>query len=141
MKEKKSLENAGFKVSTLQEFLGASDEEMKEINKEVERLFPRMTPFKRARRWVRMRLQKLRWGFNDDDLYDLDYQVAAFVLPRLKRLIEINKEEWFHNWATPEEFASMMAGFEEIIESGQTESDKSINAWRTFAEVIRGMWW
>lgn len=137
-------------MGTVGEFLG--DESMyppdwkivkasKELDEAVERLFPRMTPWRRLKRAIRYWYQRRVRGFDDGDIWNLDVEVAKFVLPRLRRLVEIEGESHFHQYTTPEEFTDMIKGLEEVIENDSTESDQSIQAWRTFAEVVRGMWW
>lgn len=34
--------------------------------------------------WVKCKYQKIRYGVSDDDVYSLGYNIALFVLPRLK---------------------------------------------------------
>ena len=34
--------------------------------------------------------QRIERGFDDSELWNLDYTIASFVLPRLKRLKELN---------------------------------------------------
>ena len=34
--------------------------------------------------WAKCKYQKMRYGVSDDDVYSLGYNIALFVLPRLK---------------------------------------------------------
>ena len=41
--------------------------------------------------WAKCRYQKFRYGVSDDDVYSLGYNIALFVLPRLKYFKEKGK--------------------------------------------------
>lgn len=50
-----------------------------------------MSIFKKRSIWGRIKgrfrslFQRLRWGFSDDELWNLDRTIAKFILPRIKR--------------------------------------------------------
>ena len=45
----------------------------------------------KSERAPKFRKQKKRYGFSDDETWSLDYTIACFVLPRLKRFKKVSK--------------------------------------------------
>ncbi len=45
---------------------------------------------RQVKRWLQHRVQKLTKGYSDDETWDLDYTLAEFLLPRLKRFKQLN---------------------------------------------------
>ena len=101
-----------------------------ELNREVERLFPRMTPWRRLKRTVRYWWQRNTRGFDDSALWSFDLTVAGYLLPRLRRYEELYGpfEEEFPRWK------EMMEGLQRVIYRDLTDDDN--HCWEILASYI-----
>ena len=119
-----------------------------------------------TKRGLRFLWQKITKGFSDDETWGLDYKIAKFVLPRLKRLREIESgfpgcydhEQWWgmvdrmiwsmneiveHDGRYPEEEPPNFS------EEGMIESDRKRRIYDQklqeglvlFGRNFRGLWW
>lgn len=84
-------------------------------------------------------------GFDDTVTWSLDFMIAKFIAPRLKRYIEISKEmhdaDDFHK-----ELDKMLAGFELYISKDFNEFNedhiaKVNESFEILAKEYRGLWW
>lgn len=134
---KESLEENGFKVGSVEEFL----KEIESLDEKVDRLFPRITHWKRLKRVVRFWYQRRTRGWDDSETWDLDAQLAAYLVPRLRRFKEINnccpghltEEEWD---ARLNEMIELFSSYEE-----EFNSEKQARAWRLLGENGNYLWW
>lgn len=91
--------------------------------------------------------QRKERGFDDTETWSLDYAIAKFAIPRLKRFKElhichppnITMEEW------DEKIQDMIDGFEEVVKDGtggmEVDYDKMDKGLDTFREYYRDLWW
>jgi hypothetical protein len=56
-------------------------------------------------------LQKIYYGFDDREIYNLDMTIILFLLPRLKRLRELR------NYSDTEKIVNLNISLDEIIEA------------------------
>lgn len=108
--------------------------------------------------------QRLKHGFDDTELYNLDVTIAQFVLPRLKRFKELSKaypgylteDEWsdildkiifaFEITIDCVEYTGVCAELENLPFKEFKEKWKEYDAKRTeglklFAEHYNNLWW
>jgi len=77
--------------------------------------------------WLKCRYQKFKYGVSDDDVYDLDYKIAEFVVPRL---IYFRNREKF---GIPNQFLPSNYGIlseeqrEEAEQKGMAEWNKTLD--------------
>jgi len=80
--------------------------------------------------WLRCRYQKIRHGVSDDDVYDLDYKIAEFIVPRL---IYFRNREKF---GIPNQF--LPSNYDILSEEQREEAEqKGMAEWnKTLDEII-----
>lgn len=93
------------------------------------------------------RKQRWEWGWDDRETWSLDYRIAVFVYPRLKRLNEIkagypigmDEKEWTAI------IDKMLYSFRTIAEddlfSKKTDWDRLKEGLRLFGEHYLNLWW
>lgn len=79
---------------------------------------------RRLRRWLQRRWQDLTWGFNDSVTWNLDYQLAKWLLPRLKRFRQVKNGYPAH--LTPEEWDQALDKMIRSLELVVHEDDMSL---------------
>lgn len=103
---------------------------------------------KRAKkRAVQQRKRKAKYGFSDDETWSLDYTIACFALPRLKRYKKITKsfpssmekiEDWY------EILDKIIFSLEAIVEERifDTPIDERIQeGCELFGKYFLNLWW
>ena len=73
----------------------------------------------RIKQSIRFFFQRLRWGFDDSVTWSLDYEIAKFVLPRLKRFQELSRNNPL--------FGVPMLGEENLY--NDEEFEKNVKEW------------
>jgi len=89
--------------------------------------------------------QKLTRGFSDDELWSLDLTIAKFILPRFKRMIEI--DTFSRTKEKKEAFVEILWMLERTIEDGEgthllqeIDGKRYKEALSLFAKYFRSMW-
>ena len=117
----------------------------------IKRALRQCTPFL-IKRSLRHLWQRIRWGFDDSDLWSLDTTIAKFVLPRLKRFRDVSggypgcdgmatEEDW--NVAMDE----MIFAMQVVIDDGncdlRTHEDwaRCKRGLKLFGKWFRQLWW
>lgn len=93
--------------------------------------------------------QKKERGWDDSDTWNLDYKIAEFTLPRLKRFKELNigypSDEGMTFKLWNEILDSMIYSFEIIINEFQETKDVDWKAVQdglnNFGKYYRDLWW
>ena len=100
-------------------------------------------------RWDKYKEQRLKRGFDDTELWNLDNTICEFIIPRLKRFREITEGSypgWCNSW---EEWVviidRMIKAFENILDDKITPDDKERNmiidkGLKEFTEHIYSLW-
>lgn len=91
------------------------------------------------------RRRKKRYGFSDDETWDLDYTITCFVLPRLKRFKKISasfpvgssRGEW------KKDLSLMIYAFKQIQKDNLNDNnrEKVESGLRLFGEKFLQLWW
>lgn len=88
--------------------------------------------------------QLLERGFDDTELWNLDYTIAQFVLPRLKRFREVNKGypallKTEDSW--DEKLDEMIAYFQAYVDNNDEALEEHKEGITLFAEWFNHLWW
>lgn len=101
------------------------------------------------RRAFRLFRQRFTQGFPDSDTWSLDFKIAQYVAPRLRRFKELNNgypgdltaEEW------DDMLDDMIYAMEAVANEDDLDEQKNIDYKRMqrgldlFGERFRGLWW
>lgn len=92
--------------------------------------------------------QRLQYGFDDSETWDLSLTIAKFIAPRLKRFIEITDDALNHDEVIKAKFRDVLAAMETVIETdgdfilctaAQTKTIKK--GLKAFPEVFSLLYW
>lgn len=94
-----------------------------------------------VRRYWRHWYQWLTRGFSDQETWALDYEIAKFTLPRLKRYKEIASDVIIIDW----DIDKAIAGLEEFVKKEGPDplllSKESQEGLELFRENLWRLWW
>lgn len=103
----------------------------------------------RIKRFWRYWWQRRTRGWDDTETWNLDHTIAKFIVPRLRKLKELNNG--YPPTLTPQEWDeildSMIWTFSQVIEDGiywsYSEDDwkKFQNGLDNFSKYYRDLWW
>lgn len=91
--------------------------------------------------------QRMERGFDDSETWALDYTIARFILPRLKRYDEIAEDAIIRSDKVKQQTKNVIAALELVIRDGEGESlngreEKEVEeGMRDFVEIFRELWW
>jgi len=105
-----------------------------------------------SKRWWKFRWQKLVRGWDDSDTWNLDHTIAKFVLPRLKRLKEVQNgyvprlgEEGWDEVLDKIIFSMELVvkewDFETTTEEEREHWKKAQEGFELFGKYFRDLWW
>lgn len=101
----------------------------------------------KVRRPIRHWIQRRTRGFDDSDTWSLDWTFIEWIVPRLKRLHEIQKNCIERSEEEIAEFEEMISLFERVMKdqryfSWKKEVDEEVDrAMELFSKHFRSMWW
>lgn len=92
--------------------------------------------------WNDMYTQRIERGFDDSELWSLDTTIVHFILPRLKRYIEvacdiIDDERHFNNCDT---IVEALEEYENRFENDETDWDLVRKGFKLFIDELPAMW-
>lgn len=91
--------------------------------------------------------QRMERGFDDSETWALDYTIAQFILPRLKRYDEIAEDAIIRSDKVKQQTKNVIAALELVIRDGEGENlsgreEKEVEeGMRDFVEIFRELWW
>ena len=95
-RKKEKLQKSGFQVGTVSDFLNLTTEESELIEKRISNKefnnfsIAEEVYAKDPDKLAKYRAQRLSRGFDDTETWHLDKTLALFLIPRLKRFLEVN---------------------------------------------------
>lgn len=99
------------------------------------------------KRKIKFLYQRVFRGWDDSDTWNLDYKIAEFTLPRLKRFKELHnsypvgltEEEWIV--IIDEMIYSFETTLNEDIDYDKVDWDKVERGYMLFGKYFRNLWW
>lgn len=91
--------------------------------------------------------QRMERGFDDSETWALDYTIARFILPRIKRYDEIAEDAIIRSDKVKQQTKNVIAALELVIRDGEGENlsgreEKEVEeGMRDFVEIFRELWW
>jgi hypothetical protein len=80
--------------------------------------------------------QRIERGFDDTEVFSLDYTIIQFALPRIKRLLEIERNKCISNFSEGEYFKDL----EQIISDLETY-DSDVTDLTLFFKYFKQLWY
>jgi hypothetical protein len=96
------------------------------------------------KREVEFAKQRVERGFDDSETWSLDFTIASFILPRLKRYQELVKDVFVRDYEVEEDINSFMKALELVIRDGViTSEEKEVvkKGLEKFPKIFMGLWW
>lgn len=158
-RKKEKLQKSGFKIGTVSDFLNLSEEESSSVEKCISNLefnnfsIAEEVYAKDPEKLKKYQDQRLSRGFDDTETWHLDKTLALFLIPRLKRFIEVNNG--FPSGETEESYIEklnfIVNSFEEYycenlsddvsLEFEKVKLENARNAVQLLSKLWFDLWW
>jgi hypothetical protein len=96
---------------------------------------------KREAEFVKQRIER---GFDDSETWSLDFTIASFILPRLKRYQELVKDVFERDYELENDINSFIIALELIVDDGVVTLEEKETVERgleKFPKIFMNLWW